>query len=178
VPALLSCGLPFSSCKPPLSPASSPPSFLAAFYQTFSALDRAQRKLGFHHADLGMRNIMEHYPRYGGGVNCWQNPRRCQRHAVLQAWLCWGAAGCIWIAAAHRCRTEPFLRTPGELFQRCLPLLLPRLGCRIWEDLSAQQGQQAEAEAKKFPGYSCTADGKRLPLGPQLEVSVCVCARV
>jgi hypothetical protein len=33
--------------------------------QVFSALDRAQRKLGFHHADLGMRNIMEHYPRYG-----------------------------------------------------------------------------------------------------------------
>jgi hypothetical protein len=29
----------------------------------FSALDRAQRKLGFQHADLGMRNIMEHYPR-------------------------------------------------------------------------------------------------------------------
>ena len=30
--------------------------------QVFSALDRAQRKLGFHHADLGMRNVMEHYP--------------------------------------------------------------------------------------------------------------------
>ena len=24
-------------------------------FQVFSALDRAQRKLGFHHADLGMR---------------------------------------------------------------------------------------------------------------------------
>lgn len=74
-------------------------------FQTFSALDRAQRKLGFHHADLGMRNIMEHYP-------------------------------------------------------------------KIWEELSAEQGQQAEAEAKKFPGYSCTADGKRLPLGPQLEFKI------
>ena len=31
-------------------------------FQVFSALDRAQRKLGFHHADLGMRNVMEHYP--------------------------------------------------------------------------------------------------------------------
>jgi hypothetical protein len=30
----------------------------------FSALDRAQRRLGFHHADLGMRNVMEHYPRW------------------------------------------------------------------------------------------------------------------
>ncbi|KAI7840831.1 hypothetical protein COHA_005477 [Chlorella ohadii] len=32
-------------------------------FQVFSALDRAQRKLGFNHADLGMRNVMEHYPR-------------------------------------------------------------------------------------------------------------------
>ncbi|KAL4458764.1 hypothetical protein ABPG75_013629 [Micractinium tetrahymenae] len=32
-------------------------------FQVFSALDRAQRKLGFVHADLGMRNVMEHYPR-------------------------------------------------------------------------------------------------------------------
>ena len=35
----------------------------AACAQVFSALDRAQRKLGFYHADLGMRNVMEHYPR-------------------------------------------------------------------------------------------------------------------
>ncbi|KDD73951.1 hypothetical protein H632_c1704p1, partial [Helicosporidium sp. ATCC 50920] len=31
-------------------------------FQSFTSLDRAQRALGFHHADLGMRNIMEHYP--------------------------------------------------------------------------------------------------------------------
>jgi hypothetical protein len=31
-------------------------------FQVFSALDRAQRKLGFSHADLGMRNVMEHFP--------------------------------------------------------------------------------------------------------------------
>lgn len=31
-------------------------------FQVFSALDRAQRRMGFHHADLGMRNVMEHYP--------------------------------------------------------------------------------------------------------------------
>lgn len=30
--------------------------------QVFSALDRAQRRMGFHHADLGLRNVMEHYP--------------------------------------------------------------------------------------------------------------------
>ncbi|PSC70169.1 kinase-like superfamily isoform A [Micractinium conductrix] len=31
-------------------------------FQVFSALDRAQSRLGFVHADLGMRNVMEHYP--------------------------------------------------------------------------------------------------------------------
>lgn len=31
-------------------------------YQVFSALDRAQRVLGFNHADLGLNNVMEHYP--------------------------------------------------------------------------------------------------------------------
>lgn len=31
-------------------------------YQVFSALDRAQRLLGFNHADLGLNNVMEHYP--------------------------------------------------------------------------------------------------------------------
>ena len=30
--------------------------------QVFSAMDRAQRKTGLHHADLGMRNVMENYP--------------------------------------------------------------------------------------------------------------------
>ena len=33
-------------------------------FQVFSALDRAQRTVGFLHADLGMRNVMEHYPRW------------------------------------------------------------------------------------------------------------------
>ena len=32
-------------------------------FQVFSALDVAQRKLGFFHADLGMRNVMEHFPK-------------------------------------------------------------------------------------------------------------------
>ena len=36
---------------------------LPACLQVFSALDRAQSKVGFLHADLGMRNVMEHYPR-------------------------------------------------------------------------------------------------------------------
>ncbi|EFN56123.1 expressed protein [Chlorella variabilis] len=74
-------------------------------FQSFSALDRAQRKVGFHHADLGMRNIMEHYP-------------------------------------------------------------------QIWEQLPAEEGEKAKAKAKQFPGYSCNADGSRLPLGPQLEFKI------
>lgn len=31
-------------------------------FQVFSALDTAQRKTGFCHADLGLNNVMEHYP--------------------------------------------------------------------------------------------------------------------
>jgi len=30
--------------------------------QVFNALDRAERECGLFHADLGMRNVMEHYP--------------------------------------------------------------------------------------------------------------------
>ncbi|GAB4817323.1 hypothetical protein N2152v2_004369 [Parachlorella kessleri] len=36
--------------------------FQASLGVAFSALDRAQRRMGFHHADLGLRNVMEHYP--------------------------------------------------------------------------------------------------------------------
>ncbi len=36
--------------------------------QVFSALDRAQRRMGFHHADLGLRNVMEHYPMYVSSI--------------------------------------------------------------------------------------------------------------
>lgn len=31
-------------------------------FQVLSALDRAQRALGFNHADMGLGNVMEHYP--------------------------------------------------------------------------------------------------------------------
>ena len=31
-------------------------------FQVFSALDRGQRALGFNHSDLGLNNVMEHYP--------------------------------------------------------------------------------------------------------------------
>jgi hypothetical protein len=30
--------------------------------QVFTSLDRAERETGFFHADMGMRNVMEHYP--------------------------------------------------------------------------------------------------------------------
>ncbi|EFN56122.1 hypothetical protein CHLNCDRAFT_144739 [Chlorella variabilis] len=72
-------------------------------FQVFSALDRAQRKLGFHHADLGMRNIMEHYP-------------------------------------------------------------------RTWEQVPGWA--RARAEVPVRPGYTCNADGSRLPLGPDIEFKI------
>ena len=48
-----------SSC---MSSSRAPPAVREMLFQVFSALDRAQSKLGFVHADLGMRNVMEHYP--------------------------------------------------------------------------------------------------------------------
>ena len=50
------------------SPAAEQPEFHNIHYvremlrQVFTALDRAQRETGFFHADMGMRNVMEHYP--------------------------------------------------------------------------------------------------------------------
>ena len=40
---------------PQLLPSKSPADVREMLFQVFSALDRAQRKLGFNHADLGMR---------------------------------------------------------------------------------------------------------------------------
>ncbi|KAI7839011.1 hypothetical protein COHA_007250 [Chlorella ohadii] len=72
-------------------------------FQVFSALDRAQRKLGFNHADLGMRNVMEHYP-------------------------------------------------------------------RTWEQIPG--GAAAAEHVPHIPGYTCNANGSRLPLGPEVEFKI------
>ncbi|PSC76125.1 kinase-like superfamily [Micractinium conductrix] len=72
-------------------------------YQVFSALDRAQRALGFHHADLGMRNILEHYP-------------------------------------------------------------------TLWSEVEG--GEAAAAALPRRPGFTCNADGSRLPLGPEVEFKI------
>jgi hypothetical protein len=71
-------------------------------------------------------------------------------------------------ACAHFCAGEG---AGGTV--RVLPVTLSRLTTaprRIWERLPPELGEKAKEEALRYKGYSCNADGSRLPLGPELEV--------
>ncbi len=208
----------------------------------FSALDRAQRRMGFHHADLGLRNVMEHYPvlwdeveeatrqesqeavRTGssltpapagdsaegyeasqGAPHGPQQPQQPQQQspfaaAAMQAApsreRCGpceaadtagpehnvapqtaGGGGRPGIPYAVQPQEQPYellppLPSPPQQQQTCVP-------CRQMHQRHSHLRQPAWRRRIQGPtcprimprpGYSCTEDGKRLPLGPQIEV--------
>lgn len=103
-------------------------------FQVFSALDRGQRKIGFSHADLGLRNVFEHYPRLfsAGGDGGGQEQRFCHM------------PGCMALPPAPAAAGDPV--TSGQ--------------------------PAAPGQAPAIPGYTCNADGSRLPLGPGIEFKI------
>lgn len=95
-------------------------------FQVFQALDRSQQKLGFDHADLGMRNIMEHYPLTWEDV---QQRKGKERKGIVGQQKC---AVCG--------PSDPFATTVSSHQQQthstksaCAPVA-PRIGWSITED--------------------------------------------
>ena len=122
--------------------------------QVFSALDRAERKLGFCHADLG------------AGLGC-HVTRGC------------GVGQRIGLAGSSPWRAS-WTGLPGYMLSAFrLPLLCPAPTgagmrnimehyCATWEELPG--GAAAATHVPRIPGYTCNANGSRLPLGPEVEV--------
>ncbi|PRW44896.1 kinase-like superfamily [Chlorella sorokiniana] len=149
-------------------------------FQVFSALDRAQRKLGFHHADLGMRNVMEHYPRLWAEL---EKPAAAAGAAGAAGGTAGGTPGAAGAAAAggqslgpgDRCFTcqKPQQRCPAEAEEHYAAVQrsggsMPRAEHQPWWRRSG--GSCSRVRPK--PGFSCNADGSRLPLGPNVEFKV------
>jgi len=112
-------------------------------FQVFSALDRAQRALGFNHADLGLGNVMEHYPTLFPDVH------ETVKDANVEA-----------------------LETARNPTQKCSTCpagsLLPGRSS-AWRRTRAGNGCSAPPP---IAGYSCDSDGNLEPLGPHIEFKV------
>jgi len=111
-------------------------------FQVLSALDRAQRSLGFNHADLGLGNVMEHYPKLFPDLQ--QEELDTNSSIITEA----AASG-----------TSP--RAPGS------PLLPGRSAS--WHRTQAGSGC---AMPPLIAGFSCDSDGKLTPLGPHIEFKI------
>jgi hypothetical protein len=104
-------------------------------FQVFSALDAAQRRTGFCHADLGLNNVMEHYPVISSSL------METQRSQNLDA---------------MKENSEFKVSTPGK-------------DDKTWSRPKASSGCEIPPPV---PGYSCAADGSKLPLGPTVEFKI------
>jgi hypothetical protein len=113
-------------------------------FQVFSALDRAQRALGFNHADLGLGNVMEHYPSVFPDV---QKEAMDANAEALEAARRPVAPNCT------ACAAGPIL--PGR--------------SAAWRRSPTGMGCQAPPP---IAGFSCDSDGNLEPLGPHVEFKV------
>ncbi|EFN56120.1 expressed protein [Chlorella variabilis] len=177
-------------------------------FQVFSALDRAQRKLGFHHADLGMRNVMEHYPRLWEEVRASQAAQNraaaagvaagggsSSRRAGPAAEGYEASTGALPEEAARQAGGRPAAMVVQAGGAGGKPLG-PGDRCFVCEQRQGAGEQQVEEGAaggeeedqrqpwwrqrtqgscgmvRPKPGFSCNADGSRLPLGPNVEFKI------
>ena len=111
-------------------------------FQVFSALDRAQRTLGFNHADLGLGNVMEHYPRLFPEVQ--KEDRQANAEALASA-----------------ANPPPHCTIPGT------PMLPGRRS-----NWSRSQVGFGCAAPPPIAGFSCDSDGGLNPLGPHVEFKI------
>lgn len=113
-------------------------------FQVFSALDRAQRALGFNHADLGLGNVMEHYPALFPDV------QKGAQDANVEA-----------------------LETARNPAKKCVTCptgasLLPGRSS-AWRRTQVGKGCSAPPP---IAGFSCDSDGNLEPLGPHIEFKI------
>ncbi|KAL4423056.1 hypothetical protein ABPG77_005861 [Micractinium sp. CCAP 211/92] len=135
-------------------------------FQVLSALDRAQRKLGFDHADLGMRNIMEHYPILWSEVGRSAGEEAAAAQAGPAAHM--DCLPCQQGQAAAAALSAPAVGS-GEISPQ--PSATSWQGQPWWRQRS--RGTQAScSKVRPRPGFSCNADGSRVPLGPHVEFKI------
>ena len=113
-------------------------------FQVFSALDRGQRLLGFNHADLGLNNVFEHFPKVFLDV------QKGDQDANVEALAAATAA-----EACTACGGAP--PVPGSL--------LPGRST-TWS--RTQMGFGCTAPPPII-GFSCDSNGHLNPLGPHIE---------
>lgn len=109
-------------------------------FQVFSALDTAQRRTGFCHADLGLNNVMEHYPVITETLM--EKERSQNLHAMQEE------GGEEFDHASKAKRTC----TPGKD-----------------ETTWSRTGSDGCKIPPPVCGWSCNVDGSKMPLGPQVE---------
>ena len=140
----------------------------------FSALDRAQRALGFHHADLGMRNILVRSSRRSHALPplpaCPAKPSRNRQRPLaqepaLQPALRPPPPRAV-TAAAHQSKPAP----PLPSFTPPSPPPQQEHYPTLWSEVEG--GEAAAAALPRRPGFTCNADGSRLPLGPEVEFKI------
>jgi hypothetical protein len=108
-------------------------------YQVFSALDTAQRLTGFCHADLGLNNVMEHYPVINPML---EEEQRSQNVDAMRKGEDQAPDSCI------ECEKSC---TPGK------------------DDTWSRMGNEGCKIPPPVCGWSCNVDGSKMPLGPNVE---------
>ena len=111
-------------------------------FQVFSALDRAQRAVGFHHADLGLRNVMECYPKLFPDIAEDEKHENAAIIASYQNGKVEGQEVCI----------NPSGLLPGR--------------SSTWRRSVSGPGCSSPPP---IAGFSVDSDGKLAPLGPHIE---------
>jgi hypothetical protein len=112
-------------------------------FQVFSALDRAQRALGFNHADLGLGNVMEHYPTVFPDVQ--KGAQDANLEALETAKNPANCAACNADGPVLPGRSAAWRRSPTGM------------GC---------------SAPPPIAGFSCDSDGNLEPLGPHIEFKI------
>lgn len=108
-------------------------------FQVFSALDTAQRRTGFCHADLGLNNVMEHYPVITSTL---MEKQRSQN-----------------IDAMREARDEA-----SDSDRKCEETCTPGK-----DDAWSRTGNDNCKIPPPVCGWSCNVDGSKMPLGPHVE---------
>ena len=110
-------------------------------FQVFSALDTAQRRTGFCHADLGLNNVMEHYPVITSTL---MEKQRSQN-----------------IDAMREARDEA-----SDSDRKCEETCTPGK-----DDAWSRTGNDNCKIPPPVCGWSCNVDGSKMPLGPHVACS-------
>lgn len=132
-------------------------------FQVFSALDTAQRKLGFHHADLGMRNIMEMYGTVYDDVEAKEIKRTLE--ALEESEL--EGRGDSVVSEGD---------VGGHAVARADSVARAEAGAQAAVREHVERAEVARRDehgrVARIRGYTCSADGGMMPLGPRVEFKI------